>query len=225
MSSETEITGTSIDARPARRCGAGCRSRTSGTFGSGTRCTLARAMRLRVGRQDDGAVHLRQLRQPLRAELGVEQEAARADREHLGTVADDDQRAHLRLQDAVESLAERRARRHQTQGEDHGFRSRLGGHGGLSLGAGEGPRIPQASPGPVVRQTAGISPPGHASPIASRTRHLDHVEASNPRPRMPVGSPRGGTRGAPPRPGDARAAGPSAPRRPGRARRSRRCRG
>ncbi len=34
-----------------------------------------------VGGEDDGAVHLGQLRQPLRAELGVEQEPARADRE------------------------------------------------------------------------------------------------------------------------------------------------
>ena len=48
-----------------------------------------------VGGQDDGAVHLGQLGQALRAEGGVEQEAARADVEHLGTVAHDDQRAHL----------------------------------------------------------------------------------------------------------------------------------
>ena len=43
-----------------------------------------------VGGQDDGAVHLGQLGEPLRAEGGVEQEPARADVEHLGPVADDD---------------------------------------------------------------------------------------------------------------------------------------
>ena len=64
-----------------------------------------------VGGQDDGAVHLRQLGQPLRAAHGVEQEATRADVEHLGPVADHDQRAHARLQDAVEALAEGLARR------------------------------------------------------------------------------------------------------------------
>ena len=64
-----------------------------------------------VGGEDDGAVHLGQLRQPLRAEGGVEQEPARADVEHVGAVADDDQGAHLGLEDAVEALAQRRARR------------------------------------------------------------------------------------------------------------------
>jgi len=60
----------------------------------------------RVGREDDRPVHLRQLRQALRRELGVEQEASRADLEHLGTVADDDEGAHVRLEDAVEALAQ-----------------------------------------------------------------------------------------------------------------------
>ena len=60
-----------------------------------------------VRREDDRAVHLRQLGEALRGELGVEQEAARADLEHLGPVADDDERAHVRLEDAVEPLAQR----------------------------------------------------------------------------------------------------------------------
>ena len=55
---------------------------------------------------------------------GVEQETARADREHVGAVADHDERAHARLQDPVEALAQLRARRHEAQGEHHGFRSR-----------------------------------------------------------------------------------------------------
>ena len=63
-----------------------------------------------VGGEDDGAVHLRQLREALRAERGVEQEAARADVQHLGPVAHHDQAAHLRLEDAVEPRTQRRAR-------------------------------------------------------------------------------------------------------------------
>jgi len=62
-----------------------------------------------VRRQDDRPVHLRQLGEALRSELGVEEETARADAEHLGTVPDDDERAHLRLQDAVDALPQRRA--------------------------------------------------------------------------------------------------------------------
>ena len=37
-------------------------------------------------------------------------------REHLGPVADDDQRAHVGLQDAVEALAQRASRRHRGAG-------------------------------------------------------------------------------------------------------------
>ena len=55
--------------------------------------------------QDDGAVHLGQLRQALRAELRVEQEPAGADGQHIGAVADDDQTAALGPQDAVEAVA------------------------------------------------------------------------------------------------------------------------
>ena len=115
MSSDTEITGTSIER--ATRSAVRWRVPVSdvGTFGFGTRCTLARAMRLASAGEDDRPVHLRQLRQPLRAEGGVEQEAAGADVEHLGAVADDDQRAHAGLQDAVEALAERPARRDRSE--------------------------------------------------------------------------------------------------------------
>src|SRR5262249_15501317 len=55
--------------------------------------------------------------------LGVEQEPARADVEDLGSVADDDQRAHLRLEDAVDALAQRRAGRHQPQRGEEDFRA------------------------------------------------------------------------------------------------------
>ena len=43
--------------------------------------------------------------------------------EHLGTVADDDQGAHLRLQDAVDPLAQGRSRRNEPQGSVERFRS------------------------------------------------------------------------------------------------------
>ena len=110
MSSDTEITGTSIER--ATRSAVRCRVPVSdvGTFGFGTRWTLARAMRLASGARMMAPSIFASSRQPLRAERGVEQEAARADVEHLGPVAHDDERAHARLQDAVEALAQRRAR-------------------------------------------------------------------------------------------------------------------
>ena len=181
----------------------------------------------RVGRQDDGAVHLGQLREPLGRELGVEQEPARAHREHLGPVAHDDQRAHARLQDAVEALTQRRPRRHQPQGDHHGFRSREGGHGGLSLcGAGEWPKDTAGLRRELVRVGGSTRRDQRLADRVAHAGHLDHVETvDRARPHArPSGSPRGGTRGAPPRPVAARAAAPSAPRRPGRARRPRRCR-
>jgi hypothetical protein len=63
-----------------------------------------------VGRQDDRPVHLRQLREPLRAERGVEKEAARADVEHVRPIAHYDEGAHFRLYDAIEPFAQRRSR-------------------------------------------------------------------------------------------------------------------
>ena len=63
-----------------------------------------------VGREDDGRVHLAQLGQTLGRELGVHQEAARADGQHLGVVADDEERAPLRLDDPVQPVPQRRTR-------------------------------------------------------------------------------------------------------------------
>src|SRR5262249_51241995 len=65
--------------------------------------------------EDDRAVHLRKLGEPLWRELRVEQEPTRADVENRRTVADDDQRAHLRLQDAVDAFAQRSTRGNQAQ--------------------------------------------------------------------------------------------------------------
>ena len=99
-----------------------------GMSGSGTRCTLARATRVPSEARMIAPSIFAELRQPLRRELGVEQEAARADVQDVGTVADDDERAHLRLQDAVDALAQRRARGDEPQGGVEGFRSALRQH-------------------------------------------------------------------------------------------------
>ena len=60
--------------------------------------------------EDDGRVHLAQLGQPLGRELGVHQEAARADGQHIGIVADDEERAPLGLDHPVQPVPQRRAR-------------------------------------------------------------------------------------------------------------------
>ena len=105
------MTGTGIER--ATRSAVRCRVPVSdvGTFGFGHEVHVGPGDAAGVAGEDDGAVHLRQLRQALRAEGGVEQEPARADVEHFGPVADDDERAHARLQDAVEALAQGGARR------------------------------------------------------------------------------------------------------------------
>jgi len=51
-----------------------------------------------------GPVHLRQLGEPGRAELGVKQETAGADGEDLRAVPHDDQGTHVGLQDAVQAF-------------------------------------------------------------------------------------------------------------------------
>ena len=58
----------------------------------------------------------------------------------VGPVADDDQRAHLRLQDAVDALAQRRAGRDEPQRAVEGFRS------GLAPTAPPGRMLPRGYP-------------------------------------------------------------------------------
>ena len=70
--------------------------------------------------QDDGAVHLGQLAQALRRIFRVQQEAAAADVEHLGPIADDDEGALVRLKDAVEALPQRSAGCDRSQRVRHG---------------------------------------------------------------------------------------------------------
>ncbi len=65
---------------------------------------MARAIREASAGQDDGSVHLGQLGEALGAELGVEQEPARADGEHVGTVPHHHQGAPLGPEDPVETV-------------------------------------------------------------------------------------------------------------------------
>ena len=80
-----------------------------------------------VGRQDDGAVHLGQLRQALGTEGAVEQEPARADVEDLRTVPDDDEGAHATGQDAVEAFPQRGAGGGRGEGGTHRVTGRFHG--------------------------------------------------------------------------------------------------
>ena len=68
-------------------------------------------MRSAVGGQHDRAVHLAQLAQPGGGELDVEREAARAQALDDRVPADDDQRAGVAAQDALEAVPQRRAGR------------------------------------------------------------------------------------------------------------------
>src|SRR6187431_2996153 len=70
MSSEMEITGTSIDRGPAWPWGAGLGG---GHVGVGHEVHVGPGDSAGVGSQDDGAVHLGQLGEALGAEGGVEQ--------------------------------------------------------------------------------------------------------------------------------------------------------
>ena len=158
-----------------------------------------------VGGEDDGAVHLRQLRQPLRAERGVEQEAARADVEHVGTVAHDDQGAHAGLQDAVEAGAQRRARAPPR-------RARRG-----ARRCAEGPSHSMARDRTErSAQVHGEREAAASARVAAR-RHA-RMPAAARRARWPARPP-GGSPGGPPRPGGGRSGAPGAARRRGPPRR------
>ena len=91
----------------------------------------------RIGRQDHRPVHLRQLREPLRTELGIEEEPPRTDRQDLGAVTDDEQKAALGLQHALDAVAQRLTRRDQIEGVGHG-RARSHHHLRMVPGASRG---------------------------------------------------------------------------------------
>ena len=123
-----------------------------------------------VGGEDDGAVHLRQLGQPLRAEGGVEQEAARADGEHLGPVADDDQRAHVACR----------------------MRSRPSRNGGARARQPEGPAPGRAATRRHRRDPSAVDGPRHHRVAASTSlRALRRGRA--PRRASPARNARGST--------------------------------
>ena len=69
-----------------------------------------------IGREHDGTVGLGQLGQALGRERHGDQEAAGGDVEHLRAVTDDDERAHARLQDAVQALSQRSPGGHRGKG-------------------------------------------------------------------------------------------------------------
>ena len=249
MSSDTEMTGTSMER--ATRSAVRCRVPVSvvGTLGLGTRWTLARAMRLASGGQDDGPVHLGQLRQALRAELGVEQEATRADPEHLRAVADHDQGAHVGLQDAVEAVPERPPGGDGAERLDHGGAAAFHLHDPTGTAALGSPARPSAGPGAAPRsrpwsrhagcrrpRRRGRTVPGGARlpggrPATGRrlrrtaVRHgLHSVRTASPArvlPGLRSGHQRlAEARAGPPRPAVGGSGPPGGPRRPGRPRRS-----
>ena len=153
--------------------------------------------------------------------------------QHLGPVADDDQRAHLRLQDAVDPFAQRCARSDEPQGAVERFRSGRRQpllHGeterrgvvrtkSVSRGyqAGSGCRRLSVRRADVSRRSDG---PPRARP-ARRRRGPARARArrASTAARSPAGS-----RAAAPRRAGAAPAGPGGPRRRGRPRRARPCR-
>ena len=148
-----------------------------GMVALGMRWTLARAIREASGGQDDGPVHLGQLGQPLGAELGVEQEAARADGEHARAVAHHHQGAALGPQDPVESVTERPAGSRHGQGVTE-RRALTGGHRRMVAvpdqrrspgdpavpGAMRAARLNDATPARGQGRTARCAPPGPPCP-------------------------------------------------------------
>ncbi len=109
ISSLADTTGTSSER--ATRSAVRCRVPVSlvGTRGIGNEVNVGPGDAATVGGHDDRTVHLRQLGQPLRAVRGIDEESARADRQHVGVVAEHEQRAGLGAHDAVDAVAQRRA--------------------------------------------------------------------------------------------------------------------
>ena len=63
-----------------------------------------------VAREDDRAVHLRQLREALGTVGRVDEEAAGADGQHVGAVRHHEQRARLGAHDTLDAVTQRRTR-------------------------------------------------------------------------------------------------------------------
>ena len=146
--------------------------------------------------QDDGAVHLRQLRQALGREGGVEEEAARADPQHRGVVAHHDERAEPGLADPVQPFAQRLPRRDGGEGREHGQAG--GGHPPMLVNAlvvVGGRRTPSPScRHPIARSDGALrrrrpprpprprcAPPGPPDPVDRRGADAGTMAARNPR--------------------------------------------
>ena len=99
-----------------------------GMFGSGTRWTLARTMRA----QSAVRMIAPSIFASSESRCGVNSASSRKPPEQTqstsGPAPMTMQRAHLGLEDALDALAQRRARRHETQGGEHRFGARRGGH-------------------------------------------------------------------------------------------------
>ena len=137
ISSLTLTTGTGIER--ATRSAVRCRVPVSlvGNRGVGNEVHVGPGQPLAVRTEDDRAVHLGQLTEPLRAERRIEQEPAAADGQHVGTVAEDQQGASLGTHDAFDPITKRRARGDQRERLVQGVGGRPGRrHGGILLGAG-----------------------------------------------------------------------------------------
>ena len=119
------MTGTEIWR--ATRSAVRCRVPVSfvGMSGSGTRWTLARAMRV----PSEARMIAPSIFASSDSRWGVNSASSRNPPEQMlrtvGPVADDDERAHLRLQDAVDALTQRGTRRHEPQRGVKNFRSAL----------------------------------------------------------------------------------------------------
>ena len=72
-----------------------------------------------VGGDDDGAVHLGQLGEALRAVRRVDEEAARADRQHVGTIVEDEQGTGLGPHDTIDAITQWRPGCHTAEGLAH----------------------------------------------------------------------------------------------------------
>ena len=169
-----------------------------------------------VAGQDDGAVHLRQLREALRAEGGVEQEPAGADVQHLGAVADHDQPAHLRLEDAVEPRTQRRA-----GGDDAERRHELGRSARRHRTMLPVVRCAPARAGQDARRCRGGRRCRRGAPLR-RACGPGGPRCRGARAARSPARRRAGSRGAPPPPAGGRSGGPGAARRRARPRRTRR---
>ena len=141
-----------------------------------------------VAGEDDGAVHLRQLRKSLRAERGVEQEPAGADVEDLGSVAHHEQRAHVRLQDPVEAVTQRLPRGDGRQGIEQRDAA-PGGHGRIVVCRGCRSFVCSSTKDrPAERPPGSRTAMGHGGATPEQARSFVCCSTKDPPAEQPPGS-------------------------------------